>query len=75
MVRGRGASPSGERPKKASGRVIPEEERGGKGGGWLQVKLRLTDDVKEELDNLAKKWGLTRSGTVARLLERERGEE
>lgn len=51
-------------PKKASGRNIPEAER-----GTVQVKLRLPPDVAEDLDELASKWGLTRSGAVARLLE------
>ena len=50
--------------RKASGRNIPEAER-----GTVQMKLRLPSDVAEDLDELAAKWGLTRSGTVARLLE------
>jgi len=52
--------------KKASGVNIPEAQR-----GTVQVKLRLPPDVAEELDELAAKWGLTRSGTVARLLEKQ----
>jgi hypothetical protein len=55
--------------KKASGRNIPEAER-----GTIQVKLRLPPDVAEDLDELAARWGLTRSGTVARLLEERRGD-
>ena len=50
--------------KKASGRNIPEAER-----GTIQVKLRLPPDVKDDLDDLARRWGLTVSGTVARLVE------
>lgn len=54
-----------EGKKKASGRNIPEAER-----GTVQVKLRLPPDVAEDLDELAARWGLTRSGAVARLVER-----
>ncbi len=57
-----------EKKTKASGVNIPEAQRGQK-----QVKLRLPEDVIEDLDGLAKRWGLTRSGTVARLVE-EAGE-
>ena len=56
-----------EKAKKASGRNIPEAER-----GTVQVKLRLPPDVAEDLDTLAERWGLTRSGTVARLVEDEK---
>lgn len=56
--------------KKASGRNIPENERGRQGGGEVQVKLRLPESVRDDLDGLASRWGLTRSGTVARLVER-----
>lgn len=51
--------------KKASGRNIPEAER-----GTIQVKLRLPEDVAEDLDTLAARWGVTRSGAVAMLVER-----
>ena len=51
--------------KKASGRNIPEAERGTK-----QVKLRLPEDVADELDELAARLKLTRSGAVAWMLER-----
>ena len=51
--------------KKASGRNIPEAER-----GTIQVKLRLPPDVADDLDELARRWNLTRSGAVARLVER-----
>ena len=54
---------------KASGRNVLESER-----GTVQVKLRLPPDVAEELDDLAAKWNVTRSGAVARLVEKERGE-
>jgi hypothetical protein len=50
--------------KRASGRNIPEAER-----GTVQVKLRLPPDVAEDLDEVAERWGLTRSGAVARLLD------
>jgi predicted transcriptional regulator len=50
--------------KKASGRNIPEAER-----GTIQVKLRLPPDVADDLDELARRWNLTRSGAVARLVE------
>ena len=53
-----------EARRKASGANIPEAQRGS-----VQVKLRLPPDVAESLDELAAKWGLTRSGTVARLVE------
>lgn len=51
--------------KKASGRNIPEAER-----GTIQVKLRLPPDVAEDLDDLAERLNVTRSGAVAWLLER-----
>ena len=51
--------------KKASGRNIPEAER-----GTIQVKLRLPPDVADDLDTLAERWGVTRSGAVAMLIER-----
>lgn len=50
--------------KKASGVNVPEAQR-----GTVAVKLRLPPEVAEDLDELAAKLGLTRSGTVARLLE------
>ncbi len=50
--------------KKASGRNIPEAER-----GTIQVKLRLPPEVVENLDDLAERWGVTRSGAVAQVLE------
>lgn len=55
--------------RKASGRNIPEAER-----GTVQVKLRLPPDVAEDLDELAERWGVTRSGAVARLVEKEKGD-
>jgi predicted DNA-binding protein len=54
--------------RKASGRNIPEAER-----GTVAVKLRLPPDVAEALDDLAAKWGLTRSGAVARMVEERDG--
>ncbi len=50
--------------KKASGVNIPNSQR-----STVQVLLRLPPDVKDDLDELATKWNLTRAGTVARLLE------
>jgi len=56
--------------KKASGRNIPEAER-----GTVQVKLRLPPDVAEDLDELAERWGVTRSGAVAKLVEGAKGDD
>ena len=53
-----------EPKKKASGRNVLEAERSG-----IQVKLRLPPDVADDLDELARRWGLTRSGTVAQMIE------
>ncbi len=61
---GRGNTLVAMAAKKASGRNIREDER-----HTVQVKLRLPPDVAEDLDDLAARWGLTRAGTVARLLE------
>ena len=52
---------------KASGKNIPEAQR-----TTVQVKLRLPPEVAEELDELAAKWGMTRSGAVSELLEERR---
>jgi hypothetical protein len=46
--------------RKASGANIPESQR-----GTVQVKLRLPQDVAEDLDTLAGRWKFTRSGTEA----------
>jgi predicted DNA-binding protein len=59
-----------EGKKKASGRNIPEADR-----GTVQVKLRLPPDMADELDELAERWGLTRSGAVARMIEKERDDD
>jgi hypothetical protein len=56
--------------KKAPGRNVAEHER-----HTVQVKLRLPPDVAEELDELAARWKVTRSGAVARLLEKERDDD
>lgn len=50
--------------RKASGRNVLEHER-----STVQVKLRLPPSDLEDLDELARRWNLTRSGTVARLVE------
>jgi hypothetical protein len=55
--------------KKASGRNVTEAER-----GTVAVKLRLPPEVAEELDELAARWGVTRSGAVALLLAWKRGD-
>ncbi len=52
------------RARKASGKNIPNSQR-----STVQVLLRVPPDVLEDLDELAERWGLTRSGTVGRLLE------
>ncbi len=49
---------------KASGRNIPEAQR-----GTVAVKLRLPVDVADALDEIAERWGLTRSGAVGRMVE------
>lgn len=56
--------------RKASGKNIPEAQR-----STVQVKLRLPPDVAEQLDELAERWGLTRSGTVGRLVDLRLWEE
>lgn len=50
---------------KASGANVPESQR-----GTVQVKLRLPPDVAEDLDELAARWGVTRSGAVGLMVER-----
>lgn len=52
--------------KKASGVNIPNSQR-----HTVQVLLRLPPEVAEALDELAERWRMTRSGTVARLVELE----
>lgn len=56
--------------RKAPGRNIRESER-----GTEAVKLRLPSDVREDLEAIAARWGVTLSGAVARMIERERGIE
>lgn len=58
------AAMSAAKTKKASGANIPETQR-----HTIQVKLRLPPDVADALDELAERWGVTRSGAVARLVE------
>ena len=50
--------------KKASGRNIPEASR-----GTERLMIRVPHDVKDEFEELARRWGLTHGGTLARLLE------
>lgn len=50
---------------KPSGRNVKEAER-----GTVAVKLRLPPDVADDLNALAERLGLTRSGAVGWLLER-----
>lgn len=52
--------------KKASGRNVKENER-----GTVAVKLRLPPDVADDLDDIAARWGVTRSGAVALMIEKE----
>lgn len=49
-----------------SGATQPEAER--RAG---QVLLRLSDDVRRRLDQLADAWGVTRSAAVGRLVDEE----
>ena len=49
---------------KRSGPNIPEASRHS-----VQMKLRLPPDVAEDLDELAARLGVTRSGAVAHMLE------
>ncbi len=53
--------------KKASGRNVAEDER-----GTVRCTLRLEEDYLDELDVIAEQLGLTRSGTVAWLIDRYR---
>ena len=64
------SKPATKAIKKPSGANIPESQRGS-----LQVKLRLPPDVKEDLDDLAERWGVTRSGAVGKLVEEEKERE
>ncbi len=50
--------------RKASGVNIPNSQR-----HTVQVLLRVPPNVLEELDELAEKWGVTRSGVVGLLLD------
>lgn len=50
--------------KKKPGKNIPNAQR-----HTVQILLRVPPDVAETLDELAERWGLTRSGAVARLVE------
>jgi macrodomain Ter protein organizer (MatP/YcbG family) len=56
--------PMADKKRKASGANIPEQQR-----HTVRVVLRVPPDVAERLDELAERWKLTRSGTVARLLD------
>lgn len=53
--------------KKSSGVNIPEAQR-----TTVQVKLRLEVDVAEDLDELARRWGMNRSQCVARMVAAQR---
>lgn len=53
--------------RKASGVNIPNSQR-----HTVQILLRLPPDVAEDLDALAERWKLTRSGAVGRLLDERR---
>lgn len=53
-----------EKKRKAPGRNIPNSQR-----HTVQVLLRLPPDVAEALDEMAERWGVTRSGAVGKLVE------
>lgn len=50
--------------KKKPGKNIPNAQR-----HTVQILLRVPPDVAERLDELAERWGITRSGAVAKLVE------
>lgn len=50
--------------KKAPGKNIPNAQR-----HTVQILLRVPPDVAERIEELAERWGLTKAGTVARLVE------
>ncbi len=52
---------------KASGVNIPNSQR-----STVQVLIRLPPDVRDDLDDLAARWGVTVSGAVGRLVEEEK---
>ena len=58
------------KPKKAPGVNISEAQR-----TTVQVKLRLDVDVAEDLETLAARWRITKSGAVARLVEEAKADE
>ncbi len=51
--------------RKPSGANIPESQR-----GTVAVTLRLPPDGAEALDDLARRWRVTKSGAVGMMLER-----
>ncbi len=53
--------------KKASGVNIPNKQR-----HTVQILLRVPPDIAEDLDDMAERWGVTRSGAVAMMVERLR---
>lgn len=56
--------------KSTSGPTQPEDDRKAK-----QVLLRLRPGAKRSLDALARRWGVSRSEAVARLVEHARRNE
>lgn len=52
---------------KASGVNIPNSQR-----STVQVLIRLPPDVRDDLDELAERWGVTVSGAVGKLVEDEK---
>lgn len=56
--------PSMATTKKKPGKNIPNAQR-----HTVQILLRVPPDVAERIEELAEEWGLTKAGTVARLLE------
>lgn len=64
------ADQSQGRSRSRSGPNIPEAQRGS-----VKVQLRLPPEYAEELDALAARYRITRSGVVALLLDRADGRE
>ncbi len=53
--------------KKASGVNIPNSQR-----STVQVLIRLPPDVRDDLNDLAERWGVTVSGAIGKLIEDEK---
>ncbi len=64
MIKAKKGSADETKKRKRSGVNIPNSQR-----NTVQALLRLPLDVRDDLDELAERWGLTRSGAVAKLVE------